>query len=364
MAKSVNTSSSVSGLKKRGFIVAADLHANDWHEGGEPVGGINGRLLDWCNAIREMIAYARELDVRGIYILGDVFHLKKNISEQVRNQVYSYFHHARDLNLIFLAGNHDRENDRYDSVTIWPFRAFANVVVEPEIDTVNDIVYVPWLYDQEKALKFLKDQKKEREMLMFHGELDGAEVGPTDYMLKSRYTEKSLGVGRYAQAFAGHLHKRQLVHGVFYPGSHIAKDFGELEQDKGVLYVDPDGKVTPIMLHSPKFVVIHNAESPDDPGINWDKIHWKHLEQELKGNLVRIFVPHVLDPSIVKRLESCNPRYLDIRPERVDKEQMVRLQAAGSRSFKDLVEGYVMHRKIPDDLREEYVSYGIQKLES
>jgi hypothetical protein len=84
----------------------------------------------------------------------------------------------------------------------------------------------------------------------------------------------------------------------------------------------------------------------------------------LKGNLVRIFVPRILDSSIIKRLEQCNPRYLDIRPERVDHEQVVRLQAAGSRSFKDLVEGYVTHRKIPDDLREEYVSYGIQKLES
>jgi DNA repair exonuclease SbcCD nuclease subunit len=347
------------GLKKRGFIVCADLHAHDWKEGGEPAGGINGRLLDWCNALREMIGYARELDVRAIYVLGDVFHLKKNINEQVRNQVFNYFYHARDLNLFFIAGNHDRENDRYDSVTIWSFKAFANVIIEPEVDTVNDIVFAPWLYEQERVLKFLKQQKKERETLMFHGELDGAEVGPTDYMLKSTFTEKSLGVGLYGRAFAGHLHKRQHVHGVDYPGSFIAKDFGELEQDKGVLYVDPDGRVSTLELQSPKFVVMH-VDPIGDP----DAINWKDFDGLFKGNLIRLFSKRPLDSAFVKRLEQCNPRYLDIRPERVDQAQIVRLQAAGSRSFKELVEGYVAHRQVPDDLKEAYVDYGRKVLES
>lgn len=352
MAKSVNTSN----FTKGGFIVCADLHAHDWKEGGEPIGGINGRLMDWCNAMREMIGIARELEVMRIYILGDVFHLKKNITEQVFNQVWSYFSHARDLGLTFIAGNHDRENDRYDSVTIWSWRSFADVIVEPEVD--GDNVFVPWLYEQERVLKFLKDQKKARHMLMFHGEMDGAVVGPTDYALKSVMTQKSLGAGQYEMLFAGHLHKRQQVKGVWYPGSHIAKDFGELEQDKGVLYVEPDGRVVPIILNSPKFVVMH-VDPIGDP----DAINWKDFDELFKGNLIRLFSKRPLDSAFVKRLEQCNPRYLDIRPERVDQAQIVRLQAAGSRSFKELVDGYVAHRQVPDDLKAEYTAYGIKHLE-
>jgi DNA repair exonuclease SbcCD nuclease subunit len=339
-----------------GFICSADFHCNAWLEGGESVNGVNGRIRDFLVAIDFLFGYARAHYVERIFQLGDVYHLKKNIPLDAYNLLWDKVReHAEDLTIDFVVGNHDREDDREEVVTILPYRAFAGVYTEPHVDDQERIVYVPWLYDQSRVRAFLKDlPKKNYWMLLFHGELDGAVVGPTDYMLKSKMTEDVIQTKRFEQVFAGHLHKRQNIKGVWYPGSLIPKDFGELETDKGFLHVLPSGEVKVVQVPSPSFLVYSLGRTPSERII-------QKLVKEIPGNLVRIVTNEPLDPGILKILEAAGPRYLNLRLARVEREVPVAPQPQ-SKSFDDLVGKYVKERGVPEDRADSYREYGISTL--
>jgi DNA repair exonuclease SbcCD nuclease subunit len=343
-------------VTKGGFIVTADWHCHCWRDGGEPVGGINGRLKDFLTAFDQLVAYAREHDVKRIYVLGDIFHLKKNIPVQAFDQLWLHLWQARTLEWIFLAGNHDREDDRHDSVTILPFKDVGRVIVEPEHDD-HAVVYVPWLYEQDRIQKFMKQLgKREYEMLVFHGEMDGAIVGPTDYHIKSVVTEQSFGLKRFGHIYAGHLHKRQEINGVWYPGSLLAKDFGEIEMDKGFLHVT-DAGVAPVVLDSPKFMTYFLRPKPPEQII-------RQICSAIAGNFVRILSAEPVDPALVKELEQAEPRTLQFKLDRATRTATDFGVPVKEKSWGELVRSYVEQKGVPEDLVQVYVDYGQKILES
>ena len=345
-----------------GFLITADHHCHAWLEGGEPVKGINGRIQDFLDATDFLFRYATVHEVEKIYHLGDVYHLKKNVPVDAYNLLwerYRDFMYQGDEGwtpeLHFVAGNHDREDDRREVVTILPYQTFSTVHVEPEVDDKARIVYVPWLYDQSRVRTFLKDlPKKEYKMLLFHGEIDGAHVGPTDYILKSKMTDEVLGSKRFGAVFAGHLHRRQYLRGVWYPGSLVPKDFGELERDKGFLHVLPSGEVKVVEVPSPSFLVYQFGKPLGDRQI-------EKLVKEIPGNLVRIVTSEALDPGVVKLLEAAGPRYLNLRLARVERDVPVAPQPQ-SKSLDDLVGKYVEERGVPEAFAPSYRDYGIETL--
>ena len=104
-----------------GFLITADHHCHAWLEGGEPVKGINGRIQDFLDATDFLFRYATVHEVEKIYHLGDVYHLKKNVPVDAYNLLwerYRDFMYQGDEGwtpeLHFVAGNHDREDDRGD----------------------------------------------------------------------------------------------------------------------------------------------------------------------------------------------------------------------------------------------------------
>ena len=338
-----------------GFIISADWHVHCWVDGGEPVNGINGRLKDFLFAFQDMIGYAKEHEVEKIYVLGDIFHLKKAIPVQAFDQLWLYVWHARTIGWEFLAGNHDREDDRYDSVTIIPFKQFGDVWTDPYVDKKNSTVLVPWLYDQAKVIKFMKDLgKKEFDLLLFHGEMEGALIGPSDYAMKSKVNEKTFGLNRFDRKFAGHLHKQQLIGGVHYPGSLIAKDFGEIETDKGFLHVV--GKtVKSIPVRYPKFITYQLND--------WKESDLDRMIAGVKGNFVRVISEQAVDPSVVKRFENANPRILRFKLERsVHETSVAKPEAVGEKSWDGMVESYCEQKGTPPELMNEYVNYGLKTL--
>lgn len=340
---------------KGGFIVTADHHAHCWRDGGEPINGINGRLKDFLAAFDEMVAYAKEHAVTRIYVLGDIFHLKKAIPVQAFDQYWLHLWQARTLEWIFLAGNHDREDDRHDSVTILPFKDVGRVIVEPEHD--DGIVYVPWLYEQERIQTFMKQLgTKDYEMLVFHGEMDGAVVGPTDYHIKSVVTEQSFGLKRFTSIYAGHLHTRQEVKGVWYPGSLLAKDFGEIEMDKGFLHVT-DAGVAPVVLHSPKFMTYFLRPKPPEKIL-------KQICSAIAGNFVRILSAEPVDPAHVKQFEQADPRMLQFKLDRATRTTVDFAVPVKDKSWGELVSSYVKQKGVPEALVDEYVAYGQKILET
>ena len=338
-----------------GFIITADWHVHTWREGGEPHLGINGRLVDILRALRELIAYAITHQVKTIYQLGDVFHLKRNIPTQAYDQLYDLLSTAaRDgLEFVFLVGNHDRENDRRDSVTILPFAEFAHVIDEPLIDQNVGIVYLPWLYDQARIIKTLQTlpQRKEWHMLLFHGELDGASVGPSDYILKSKLKLNLIKPERFNHVFAGHLHKRQLHRGVWYPGSLVAKDFGEPELDKGFIHVtDEQAKI--VTVQYPAFRTLDFESEWDD----------KHLSNRVRGQFVKCLVTEERFEQARQLLERFEPRYLRFVVNAERKVSLKDKERIGVQSLDQLIDAYLDDRKVSGDTRLDYKRYALDVL--
>ena len=294
--------------------------------------------------------------MKKVYVLGDIFHLKKAIPVQAFDQLWLHLWQARTLEWIFVAGNHDREDDRHDSVTILPFKDIGRVIVEPEVDD-HALVYVPWLYEQARVQKFMTQLgKREYEMLVFHGEMDGALVGPTDYHIKSVVTEQSFGLKRFGQIYAGHLHKRQECQGVSYPGSLLAKDFGEVEIDKGFLHVTPAG-VQPVAVKSPKFVTYFLQPKPPEKVL-------KQIMATVTGNFVRVLSTTPVDPALVKQLEQANPRILQFKLDRAARLAVDIGVPVKEKSWGELVRTYVEQKAVSADLAQAYVDYGQKILES
>lgn len=336
-----------SGGPLGGFLVTADWHCHAWLEGGEPVNGCNARISDFIRAIDFLLNYANDHSIDRAYQLGDVFHLKKNIPLDAYNALWERLYETRSrLDWRFIAGNHDREDDRYSSVTTLPFKSIGRVFIEPIVD--EDIIYLPWLYDQEKCRKFLKETKGDFYMLLFHGELDGAEVGPSDYRLKSTMTTKIIQPERFEHVFAGHLHKRQS----YYPGSLLPKDFGELEDDKGFLHVTPDGRVIPVRVPSPTFKVFRLSGKITDKVIDG-------IRHAIGGNFARIFTTQPLDPAFVKILENAEPRYLNLKLARELPGDLPRAVPEESESIPELLGTYIKEQGVPDELSQSYYEYGL-----
>jgi len=334
------------------FIITADWHCHTWQEGGEPVDGINGRLRDFLFAFDEMLEYAKKHKVQTIYQLGDVYHLKKNIPVDAYNLLFEEVRKSsKYINWVFLAGNHDRDDDRPQVVTTLPYRSIATVLVSPDI--FDGIVYLPWLYDQRRVRDFLANlSKKEYEMLLFHGELDGAMVGPTDYQLKSKMTESLIKPTRFRWTFAGHLHRQQCHKGVHYPGSLIPKDFGELETNKGFIHVS-EKLIQTVHVTAPLFQVFEFGPKPSEAAV-------EKVSQAIPGNLVRIETPGRLDPGIQKRLEAAGPRYLRIKL--VGKQTTPVRAQPEDEGFETLIRQHVEQKGVPPELAPVYVDYGLDVL--
>lgn len=341
-----------------GEIIIADLHAHCWRDAGQPVAGVNRRLDDLILALRQMFAYAKEHEIKRITCLGDIFHLKKNVPEQARNRVYAELKDVvKWFQFVFIPGNHDREDDRWDSVTIQSFDKIGPVYADIFKDEQSRRIYVPWLYDHERVLKYFQTLKGDWETLYFHGEVDGAYVGPMDYQLKSTVTAKQLQLKRFERAFAGHLHRRQNASGVWYPGSLIAINHGEPESDKGFLHVLPNGKVKAVSVDYPRFITIQALDPLTDEWLEETKL-------AIKGNIAKILSPCAIGTGVLKELELSNPRSLQIRLEKSSALTGESLSKGGTRSLGHLVEAYVKTRGILEPEQERYINYGLEKLEA
>ena len=329
-------------------IITADWHCHTWLDCAQIINGVNSRLQDLLQALQVMVTYALKHRVQQIRVLGDIFHVKKNVPTEAQDQLFLFLQeaHRQGINWEFLAGNHDRISDREDSVTILPFRAFAPVRTEIIIDKSTKTVFVPWLYDQAKVLKTLQDLKGDWYELLFHGELEGATVGPTDYALSSRFKKELFD--RFHHVWAGHLHKRQKVGKVYYPGNPIAKDWGEPERDKGFLHITDTG-INIIPLPYPAFVSWEGEQLKEH--------HLVSLEPKSRGNFLRLKLEQKPDPALLKLLQD-TARVVDVKlVKRAAIPAMQTKPLESGQNMTGLLGRYMAERNISPPLRPKYLAF-------
>ena len=269
------------------------LHFADLHLGVEtygrldPATGLSSRLLDFLNALDQVVDYAIENRVDLVLFCGDAYRSREPTQTQQRE-------FAKRINrlstsgipIFLLVGNHDLPNaiGRATTTEIFDTLAVKNVYVSnrPEVYRIPtnsaaiQIVSLPWLRrsallvkEETKNLTF--DQINQRlqqaltnviaasvskldpglpAILAAHVWVSGAQVG----------SEKSMTIGQehalllsnvahpaFDYIALGHIHKHQVLSSnppVVYSGSLERLDFGEEKDDKGfyLIEIEPDNE--------------------------------------------------------------------------------------------------------------------------
>jgi exonuclease SbcD len=265
------------------------LHFADLHLGVEtygridPATGLSSRLLDFLNALDQVVDFAIENRVDLVLFCGDAYRSREPTQTHQRE-------FARRINrlstsgipIFLLVGNHDLPNaiGRATTTEIFDTLAIKNVYVSnrpdvyriPTAGGVIQIASLPWLRrgallarEETKNLTF--DQLNQRleqalssviaahisklapelpAILAAHVWVSGAQVGSERSMVIGQ--EHALLLSDVAQpAFdyiaLGHIHKHQVLGKnppVVYPGSLERLDFGEEKDEKGFYLVEID----------------------------------------------------------------------------------------------------------------------------
>jgi exonuclease SbcD len=267
------------------------LHFADLHLGVETYGrldpstGLSSRLLDFLNALDQVVDYAIDNKVDLVLFCGDAYRSREPTQTHQRE-------FARRINrlstsgipIFLLVGNHDLPNaiGRATTTEIFDTLAIKNVYVSnrPDIYHIQtnsgtiQIVSLPWLRrsalmtrEESKNLTFEQiNQRLEQALssviatniskldpklpaiLAAHVWVSGATLG----------SERSMTIGQehalllsdianpaFDYIALGHIHRHQVLNdnpAVVYPGSLERLDFSEEKDDKGfyLVEIDPD----------------------------------------------------------------------------------------------------------------------------
>jgi exonuclease SbcD len=267
------------------------LHFADLHLGVEsyghldPATGLSSRLLDFLNALDQVVDYAIDNKIDLVLFCGDAYRSREPTQTQQRELAKRINRLAtNDIPIFLLVGNHDLPNaiGRATSTEIFDTLAVKNVYVSnrPQLYSIPtaggtvQIVSLPWLrrsalltreetknltFDQinqrlqEALTRVIADKAQELDsklpaILAAHVWVSGAKVGSESSMTIGQ--EHALLLGNIAHpAFdyvaLGHIHKHQVLSDnppVVYAGSLERLDFSEAEDDKGfyLVEIEPD----------------------------------------------------------------------------------------------------------------------------
>jgi len=211
-------------------------------------GGQNSRFLDQLSVFS---AIPKETDI--LVHLGDLFEDKFRIETNVYDSVFEAFDKAPGKTKIIIAGNHDIYNYKNESV-LRPFSKFAEVVLNfyRSIDIENVRFHcIPYSKDPvavhrdiELAVSNIDRSTNVKgnsriHILAAHIGVAEATVGIQSNLIKSKISVYDLQPSEFDYVFLGHIHKhQQLLKNAFYVGSPIQHDFGEREEEKGIMVLD------------------------------------------------------------------------------------------------------------------------------
>lgn len=168
----------------------------------------------------QIVQSCKEYNIKHLYILGDLFHVRGKIHTTTFNRVYDMFKEitASGIEIGLLSGNHDQvHNDDEKTTSIYSLQEIKGISLinwknfQHENCNFVGIPYVntkaEYLASLEKCQVFL--QKNMTNILFTHGVISGSAIG-------SGYSfSKSLGVDAGLESFnlvlAGHVHIPQIL---------------------------------------------------------------------------------------------------------------------------------------------------------
>ena len=224
---------------------------------------------------------------------GDMLDTKELIRGKCMNSLLSYFAQSK-LQHVILVGNHDYFNLECEEHSLEPLKLLSNVHVIDEPTVLNDMVFVPYIHDQEKLRNVLREYANPNRVLFAHLELTDFDFG-NGYLCTKGLSLAD--VSGYKRVVSGHFHKYQTKGNLTYIGTPFSHSFGEANQEKYLgMYDTETDELRLAETEFPKHVSIEfNCDLLNENNEHWiipvDKPGWQrnHYRVILTGTQVNIY---------------------------------------------------------------------------
>lgn len=336
--------------------VVADLHFHDFNEFGyttlAPGIGlpINSRLLDQLVTFINICKDAKQRGVTHLIVNGDVFHIRGTVPVGVYQFVYMYLQTITiqlGIKVAILTGNHDQVDKAGAIHSVYGLRDIVCVVDRPGPLKIGafTIWCIPYITDKDK-LKEELDKAPEADILFAHLGVDGAEVGPIEYKIKSPVTVEDLHPERYKQVFLGHYHKPQkLASNVYYVGSPWQLNRGEAADIKRWFLYDTD---LPDVVESIPTLAHEFKTIPAD----------KFLAKTSLVHYYDVVMAENTDVQAV--MDKAKIHHVHIIPYKPETEHKARVIAADTMSDEELLDAYI--NSVKGEPNQKLLDLGMQLL--
>ena len=194
-------------------IITADLQIN-----------LNNRPLDTIRVLSRIKDFAIEKKVTRVVVCGDIYEYRTpKPEEQKIFQTWVLSLLTSGIEVLLVKGNHDIVSSKLEGGNYYTFGEFE--------------IFGEWLGEMVSNVTVVESGYKEGGVFYGHFLLQGAKLGPIDYLFEGGITAQEL-VDTNPECeifFLGDVHKHQVVPAtkpVIYVGSPERENFGEREEEK------------------------------------------------------------------------------------------------------------------------------------
>jgi len=273
------------------ILIFSDLHIHNHKQSLQ-------RLQDCLDVLRWVFQTAKELNIKDVLFLGDLFHDRQKIQIIAYHNTFEIFKEYQDLNIYLLLGNHDLWfYDKWDISSVMPLSAMPNVEVisKPRTLEINGlkIDFLPFTHDPISIISEHFGDKSR--VLCGHVAINDATLNKM-HNIKAEVSienekdvmkvDKEIFTG-WERVFLGHYHcEQKLNNKVEYVGSPLELSFNEAFQQKHIIVLDTDNL-------NCEYIV--NDFSPQHLIIDYDQVD----SHNLNNNFIQIQVENVDSTNII-----------------------------------------------------------------
>lgn len=255
------------------FILLSDTHFHNFPMfGGSRVSetdpelsrfaGCNQRAVALLEAVERVYGYALDNDITTVFHLGDMFHTKGHVSLPVLNAATSLFRTVtkKGIRTFGIPGNHDfaGKSDQWGTLnTCYPISE-VQTLQQPDLFLVETfrtakllVLMIPYMSSRDQILatfeqfcprieRYLRDGRATHSALFMHTSLDGAVVGPNEYVMREGLKPADVPFEFFNLVASGHYHLHQTIpykdYQFVYVGAIAQHNFGERNYTPGFLH--------------------------------------------------------------------------------------------------------------------------------
>lgn len=255
------------------FLVFSDLHLYPFQAFSTLKDGINSRLLETAEVLKEIINIACQEKCDAILFCGDFYHVRKLDIETIEIASRALWEGGcSDKPFIAISGNHDQADKAGEYSSISGLKGRLRVLRTGEVEEIDGVTIkgIPYQGDKKALMNSLKSN--ESDITLMHTGVSGAAMGSELVAMDHEFvTDGEIG-GHSQFIFTGHFHQPHLFlpdsielpteeteyvvdePAIIIPGAPVQHGFGDEGSVRGCWILEWPHKLRFIPLNGPSFI--------------------------------------------------------------------------------------------------------------